>query len=128
MKVRPAKPEHLAFLRPYGPAITKLTLAVRKLVLDEDAGAVELIYDAYRAVSSGYSFTGRPRDCCIYVATYAKGMNLGFWDGVDLPVPDGFLEGTGKRCSHVKSANIADLARPRSSSADPVCVRHRRAS
>ena len=112
MKVRPAKPEHLAFLRPYGPAITKLTLAVRKLVLEEDAGAVELIYDAYSAVSAGYSFTGRPSDCCIYVATYTKRVNLGFWDGVDLPDPDGLLEGTGKRSRHVKIRDLAELARP----------------
>jgi hypothetical protein len=71
-RIPPPKPEHLAFLRPYGPAVTDLTLAVRKLVLEEAAGAVELIYDAYSAVSSGYSFTGRPSDCCMYVATYAK--------------------------------------------------------
>ena len=106
------KPEHLAFLRPYGPAITKLALSVRQLVLEEAGGAVELIYDAYSAVSSGYSFTGRPSDSCVYVATYAKGVNLGFWDGVSLPDPEGLLEGAGKRARHVKIRSLTDLERP----------------
>jgi hypothetical protein len=111
-RVPPPKPEHLAFLKPYGPAITKLVLAARRLVLEEAAGAVELIYDAYSAVSAGYSFTGRPSDCCIYVAAYAKGANIGFWDGTSLPDPEGLLEGTGKRSRHVKIRSIPDLERP----------------
>ena len=110
--VPPPKPEHLAFLRPYGPAITKLAMAVREQVLEEAAGAVELIYDAYSAVSAGYSFTGRPSDCCIYVAVYTKGVNLGFWDGASLDDPGGLLEGTGKRARHVKIRDLADLKRP----------------
>jgi hypothetical protein len=111
-RVPPPKPEHLVFLKPYGSAVTRLVIAVRKQVLEEAAGAVELIYDAYSAVSAGYSFTGRPSDCCIYVAAYAKGVNLGFWDGVSLPDPERLLEGTGKRCRHVKIRALADLERP----------------
>jgi hypothetical protein len=90
-------PEHRAFLEPYGPAITKLVIAARKLVLEEAPSAVELIYDAYSAVSAGYSFTGRPSECFLYVAAYTKGVNMGFWAGTSLPDPDGLLEGTGKR-------------------------------
>ena|SRR5436305_9237710 len=111
-RIPPPNPEHLAFLKPYGPAVTALVVAVRKVVLEESPGAVELIYDAYSAVSAGYSFTGRPSDCFIYVAAYAKGVNLGFWDGVSLPDPDGLLEGAGKRGRHVKIRELADLQRP----------------
>ena len=111
-RVPPPKAEHLAFLRPYGPAVTDLVLAARKLVLEEAEGAVELIYDAYSAVSAGYSFTGRTSDSCIYVAAYPKGVNLGFWDGVSLPDPEGLLEGTGKRGRHIKIRELAGLQRP----------------
>jgi hypothetical protein len=47
-------------------------------VLSEAPGAVELIYDAYSAVSAGYSFTGRPSDNFVYVAAYTKRVNIGF--------------------------------------------------
>ena len=110
--VPPITAEHLAFLRPYDPAVIELVKAARAMVLEEAAGAVELIYDAYSAVSAGYSFTGRPSDSCIYVAAYAKGVNIGFWDGVSLPDPDHLLEGTGKRSRHVKIRELADLKRP----------------
>ena len=111
-RLPPISPEHLAFLRPYGPAVTKLVIAARRLVLEEAAGAVELIYDAYSAVSAGYSFTGRPSDSCIYVAAYPKGVNIGFWDGTALPDPDRLLEGAGKRGRHIKIRALSDLDRP----------------
>ncbi|HXK01432.1 MAG TPA: DUF1801 domain-containing protein [Verrucomicrobiae bacterium] len=111
-RVPPPKPEHLSFLKPYGREVTKLVLAARELVLKEAPAAVELIYDAYSAVSSGYSFTGRPSDSFVYVAAYAKGVNLGFWDALNLPDPEGLLEGTGKRSRHVKIRALADLERP----------------
>jgi len=43
--VPPAHPDHLKILEVYGPEITALALAVRTLVMDEAAGASELIYD-----------------------------------------------------------------------------------
>src|SRR5215467_8213383 len=111
-RVPPPKPEHLAFLRPYGEGITGLVLATRKQVLHEAPGAHELIYDAYSAVSAGYSFTGRPTDSFVYVAAYPKGVNIGFWNATALPDPDRLLEGTGKRSRHVKIRAAADLDRP----------------
>lgn len=62
----------------FEPRIGELALAVRKLVLEEAPEASELIYDAYNAVASGYSFTGRPSDAFIHVAVYAKWVNFGF--------------------------------------------------
>jgi hypothetical protein len=104
--------EHRAFLKPYGPAITALVIAARKLVLEEAPLAVELIYDAYSAVSAGYSFTGRPSESFVYVAAYAKGVNIGFWAGTLLPDPHGLLEGTGKQSRHVKIRALSDVERP----------------
>jgi hypothetical protein len=111
-RVPPPNPEHLAFLKPYGPAVTDLVIAARRIVLEEAPDAVELVYDAYSAVSVGYSFTGRPGDSFVYVAAYAKGVNIGFWAGTSLPDPDGLLEGTGKVSRHVKIRAASDLERP----------------
>ena len=37
-----------------------------------------------------------------YVAVYARHAAIGFFHGVDLPDPQGLLEGGGKRMRHVK--------------------------
>jgi hypothetical protein len=111
-RVPPLTPEHRAFLKPYAPAIIELVTASRKLVLQEAPDAVELIYDAYSAVSAGYSFTGRPSDSFVYVAAYPKGVNIGFWAGTLLPDPNHLLEGTGKQSRHVKIRALPDVERP----------------
>ena len=104
--------EHRKFLQPYGPAITRLVAAARKIVLEEAPESIELIYDAYSAVSAGYSFTGRPTDSFVYVAAYPKGVNIGFWAVFMLPDPSHLLEGIGKHSRHVKIRDAADLERP----------------
>ena len=111
-RVPSPKPEYLGFLKPYGPAITELALAVRKLVLTEARGAVELIYDAYNAVASGYSFTGRPSDACIHIAVYARWVNLGFNRGSRLSDPERRLKGTGNWVRHVRIESAEDLKSP----------------
>jgi len=110
--MRPLTAEHRKFLQPYGPAITRLVAAARKIVLEEAPESIELIYDAYSAVSAGYSFTGRPTDSFVYVAAYPKGVNIGFWAASMLPDPSHLLEGTGKHSRHVKIRDAADLERP----------------
>jgi hypothetical protein len=83
-KAPPPNPEYLKFLSPYAPRIVELALAARALVLSEAPGSLELIYDAYNAVASGYSFTGRTSDACIHIAVYANWVNLGFNRGSEL--------------------------------------------
>jgi hypothetical protein len=112
MAVASPNPEYVKMLSVYGPEITALALAVRKLVMEEAAGATELLYDAYNAVAAGYSFTGRPSDACVHIAVYAKWVNLGFNRGVDLPDPRGILQGTGRQVRHIRIAVLADLDRP----------------
>jgi hypothetical protein len=102
-------PQYLEFLSPYGPAITELALATRRLVLERAPGASELIYDAYNAVASGYSFTGRPSDSFIHIAVYPKWVNLGFNFGSQLPDPEGILKGSGQWVRHVRISSTSDL-------------------
>jgi hypothetical protein len=111
-RVPPLTAEHLGFLKPYGLEVIDLVIAARRLVLEEAPESVELLYDAYSAVSAGYSFTGKPSDSFVYVAAYPKGVNIGFWAGTLLPDPDHLLEGTGKQSRHVKIRALADVERP----------------
>jgi len=109
---RPPNPEYLDFLAAYDPPVIELALATRELVLEEAPEAIELIYDAYSAVSAGYSFTGRPSESFVYVAAYASAVNLGFWRGASFPDPRKVLQGTGKQSRHIKIASLSDLEKP----------------
>jgi len=110
--VSPPLPEYLEFLAPFESHITELALATRKLVLKEAPDSTELIYDAYNAVATGYGFTGRPSDCFIHIAVYAKWVNLGFHHGSELSDPKGVLQGTGRLIRHIRISKPEDLAAP----------------
>jgi Domain of unknown function (DU1801) len=111
-RVPPPLPEYLGFIVPFESRIQKLALATRKLVLEEAPDSVELIYDAYNAVSTGYGFTGHPSECFIHIAVYAKWVNLGFHRGAELQDPDGVLQGVGGLVRHIRIAEIEDLEKP----------------
>jgi len=111
-RVPPPRPEYLEFLSPFQPRIRELALAARKLVLEEAPGATELIYDAYNAVATGFSFTGRPSDGFIHIAVYAQWVNLGFNRGSLLDDPNGVLAGTGRWVRHIRISTPGDLKRP----------------
>jgi hypothetical protein len=110
--VPPPRREYLEFLSAYEPGITALALGVRALVLSEAPAAVELLYDAYSAVSAGYSFTGRPGEAFIHIAAYAQWVNLGFNRGAELDDPDGVLKGSGRQVRHIRISEPADLRKP----------------
>ncbi len=112
MKTRPPRTEYLEFLAAYQPLITELSLATRALVLEEAPDAIEMLYDAYNAVAAGYSFTERPSDCFIHIASYAKWVNLGFNYGAALPDPARLLKGKGSRVRSTRIAEIATLKQP----------------
>lgn len=112
VRVRPPNPQYLDFLSAYDPHVVELALATRALVLEEAPDAIELIYDAYSAVSAGYGFTGRPSESFVYVAAYTSAVNLGFWRGASFPDPRRVLQGTGKQSRHIKIATLSDLEKP----------------
>lgn len=111
-RVHPPKREYIQFLTPYDPGVTELALAARTLVLQEAPDATELIYDAYNAVATGYTFTGRPGDACVHIAVYARWVNLGFNRGAELEDPRGVLQGNGRWIRHIRIAEQADLEKP----------------
>jgi hypothetical protein len=111
-RIPPPSPEYIQFLLPYDPRIRALALATRALALAEAPRAMELIYDAYNAVATGYSFTGRPSEAFIHIAVYTGWVNLGFHRGVELEEPRKLLQGTGRWIRHIRIAEAGDLKKP----------------
>ena len=111
-RVAPPNPEYLKFLSPFEDRIRDLALETRALVIVEAPDSTELIYDAYNAVATGYSFTGRPSDAFIHIAVYAHWVNLGFNRGSELEDPQGALQGSGRWIRHIRIAELRDLEQP----------------
>src|SRR6266446_6458036 len=111
-RVAPPNPEYLKFLSPFEDRIRDLALETRALVIVEAPDSTELIYDAYNAVATGYSFTGRPSDAFIHVAVYARWVNLGFNQGSQLNDPNRVLQGTGRWIRHIRIPDLAALEKP----------------
>jgi hypothetical protein len=55
---------------------------------------------------------GKMTDGYAYIMGHGEHVNLGFFHGVDLPDPDGRLEGTGKKLRHIKIRTLADADAP----------------
>jgi hypothetical protein len=59
-----------------------------------------------------YGTGQKMRDLVVGIIPHTAQVNVQFLDAVDLPDPDGLLEGTGKRIRHVKNRSISDADRP----------------
>ena len=44
-----------------------------------------------------------------YIKAFPKAVNVGFWQGADLPDPEGAFEGDGDRMRHIKVRSVEDL-------------------
>ena len=101
----------VGFLEPYGPHISDLALALRKMILEEAPDASESIYRVY-TVAIWFGFSGKMKDMFCYITTNARHVNLGFPGGASLPDPNGVLQGEGKKMRHIKLATLSDLSLP----------------
>ncbi|MGD9721566.1 MAG: hypothetical protein AB7O59_06240 [Pirellulales bacterium] len=110
--MRGPSPELSALLKAYDPTVVELYLAAREVVLTAAPRANELIYDAYNAVTTAYSFSDRLPDAFCHVAAYRAYVNLGFNRGAELPDPRHLLLGTGAKIRHLRIATIDDLREP----------------
>ncbi len=111
MRLRPPDPEYLKLLAPYSPAIQKLALSARRLILAEAPQAGEFVYEVY-TIANHFSFTDRVGDAFVFTTTHANWVNLGFNFGAALPDPKRLLQGEGKWIRHIRIAQAADLDTP----------------
>ena len=109
---RPPDRRLLAYLAPYDPHVSDLTLALRDAVLEEAPDAVESIVKGY-ALAIGFSFTGKPlKDGFCHIVTYSSHVNLGFNRGALIPDPNRVLIGKGKAIRHITIRDQSELERP----------------
>lgn len=59
----------------------------------------------------GYGWTRGYTSLICVLSVYNRWVNLGLPNGADLPDPEGYLQGTGKRHRHVRITTAADLDR-----------------
>jgi hypothetical protein len=90
------------------PGVAEVARALRLTVLGGFPDAVETFdpADGLLAIGRGRSM----RDFCFAIIPHKAHVNLQLADGVDLPNPDGRIEGTGKRVRHVKVRSVADAS------------------
>ena len=94
------------------PALADIARAVRATVLELFPDGVETFdaADGLLAIGTG---PGRSlRDFLFAIIPHTRWVNLQLADGVDLPNPDGRIEGTGKRIRQVKVRSVVEAGEP----------------
>jgi len=85
---------------------------LREIILSIHPNAVEVVRLGDRAATYGLG-PKKMSEGYVYILPHTKWVNLGFFKGVDLPDPDGQLEGTGKKLRHIKIRSAADAENPK---------------
>jgi hypothetical protein len=98
------------FLAASTPEVAAIARALRQAVLDAMPTAVEWFDPGNGLLAFGTSRT--MRGLMFAIIPHKAHVNLQLVDGVDLPNPDGRVEGTGKRARHVKVRSVADTGTP----------------
>jgi hypothetical protein len=89
-----------AFLSQYDEKVITTVLKVRDLVMKQLPGIGEELDLPARMIAYSYGRKYSELICVIFPSK--KGVKLGFNRGVELPDPDGLLEGTGKISRYVQ--------------------------
>ncbi|MEX1143415.1 MAG: DUF1801 domain-containing protein [Anaerolineales bacterium] len=95
------------FLTAFPPQVRNLALALRDLVHEIEPKVLEQIDIPAHLLAYGYAQTYTHLMCVVIL--YKEYVNLGFPRGVDLPDPEGLLEGTGKKARHVKIYDLSQV-------------------
>ncbi len=93
------------FLATSAPEVAEIARALRLAVLEAFPDAAEWFDPGNGLLALGTTRT--MRDLLFAIIPHKAHVNLQLVDGVDLPNPDGRIEGTGKRARHVKVRTVA---------------------
>lgn len=99
-----------AVLAEHDPAVVEAARAAERLVVASLPGAV-LTFDPGNGLLAIGTSTAM-RDLLFAIIPHRAHVNLQLVDGVDLPNPDGLIEGTGERIRHVKVRSAEAAASP----------------
>jgi hypothetical protein len=96
-----------AFIDKFAAPVAKQIRECRAAMRQRLPTANELVYDNYNFFVIGYGPTERPSECVISLAANAKGVNLCFLNGADLPDPHKILQGAGRQNRFVRLEQAA---------------------
>ena len=99
-----------AVLAEHDPAIAEAARAVQRLLKTSLPDAVVQFDPGNGLLAIGTS--AAMRDLLFAIIPHRAHVNLQLADGVDLPDPNGLIEGTGKRIRHVKVRTAEAAASP----------------
>ncbi len=85
---------------------------LREIILSIHPDAVEVVRLGDKAATYGVG-PKKMSEGYTYILPYKSWVNLGFYQGANLPDPDGLLEGTGKKLRHIKIRSLADADDPK---------------
>jgi len=74
--------------------------------------ATRLVYDDYNALVVGFGASDRVSDIIMSIALYPKYVRLFLLRGIELPDPNGLLEGEGATVRSVKLTPVSRLEAP----------------
>jgi hypothetical protein len=92
------------------PGIQAIERALRARIQMELPGVVERVDFGNKLIAFGRS--ARMRGQLFSLIAHASWVNLQLSDGVELPDPEGLIEGTGKRIRHVKIRSVESASVP----------------
>ena len=99
-----------ALLAKHPPEMQAIERRLRESILAAMPEAREYVDTGNKLLA--YAVGPRMRDLAFAIIAHKGHVNLQLADGVDLPDPDGIVEGTGKRIRHVKLRTVDDVDRP----------------
>jgi hypothetical protein len=91
--------------------VRDLLVQMRDLISALHPDTVEVPRPGERSVAYGHG-PKKMSEAYVYLMPHARHLNLGFYHGVDLPDPEGLLEGSGKALRHVKLCSPEHVASP----------------
>ena len=97
-------------LEPHAPAVAEAARALRTVIAAAFPEAVEQVDFGNKLLAVGKSMA--MRDLAFAIIPHSAHVNLQLPDGVDLPDPEGLIEGTGKRIRHVKVRSVEAASSP----------------
>jgi hypothetical protein len=88
------------FLKGYSPQVREIAVKAREVILSVVPDATEKVYPGWKVIQ--YAIGADMKSVFAAISPQRERVNLGLAKGVDLPDPDGLLEGDGKAIRHVK--------------------------
>ena len=89
----------------------EMACQLRDLIVDVCPEATEVPWPKQNITGYGVGPKKMGEHFC-YIGAFKEHVNLGFYYGVDLPDPEGLLEGSGKKLRHVKVEQLSQLEQP----------------